>query len=454
KCLKPKPHAPGGEKWAIPHPELEELKAAHETGNLTGVAAKLKEELESLEKTRLDIAITGESGSGKSSFVNAIRGLGDEDEGAAKTGVVETTKDPKAYPHPVLPNVTIWDLPGIGTPSFKPGSYLKQVKFNNYDFFIIIASERFTSHHTTLAREIHKMGKRFYYVRSKVDADLYAAQNCRPSTYNEVRILQEIRDSCIKNLSDAREASPRVFLIWSWKWDKYDFPLLQETLANELDAHKRHAFILGLPNISAKILEKKKAELKKRIWKLALVSCGIAMLPVPGLSFACDVTILLVNMKLYLTAFGLDDNSLTRLAKQVGKPVAELKSVIKAVPMANSISKEWVVSLLTKSACAAVMIAEEVLDLIPVIGSVLSGGVSFGTTYYMLNSFLNDAAKDVQNVLAKQDPPQPIGPCPVPLVLESSNPEITHGPHKSKNPKVQSQSSKVHQSGQKWEGER
>ncbi|XP_034613759.1 interferon-inducible GTPase 5-like isoform X1 [Trachemys scripta elegans] len=381
--------------------ELEKLKAAYETGNLNGAAAKLKEELESLEKIPLDIAITGESGSGKSSFVNAIRGLGDEDEGAAKTGVVETTKDPKGYPHPVLPNVTVWDLPGIGTPNFQPGSYLKQVNFSRYDFFIIIASERFTSHHITLAREIHKMGKRFYYVRSKVDADLYAAQTRRPSTYDEVRILQEIRDNCVKNLRDAGEVSPRVFLICSWNWDKYDFPLLQETLENELDAQKRRAFILGLPNISAKILEKKKAELKKHIWKLALVSCAIAVIPLPGLSFACDVAILMVNMKLYLTAFGLDDNSLTRLAKQVGKPVAELKSVIKTVPMANSISKEWVVSFLSKSACAAVMTAEEALDLIPIIGPFLSGGVSFGTTYYMLNSFLNDAVKDAQNVLAK-----------------------------------------------------
>nr|XP_008175571.1 interferon-inducible GTPase 5-like [Chrysemys picta bellii] len=381
--------------------QLEELKAAYETGNLNGVAAKLKEELESLEKIPLNIAITGESGSGKSSFVNAIRGLGDEDDGAAKTGVIETTKDPKAYPHPVLPNVTVWDLPGIGTPSFQPSSYLKQINFSRYDFFIIITSERFTFHHITLAREIHKMGKRLYYVRSKVDADLYAAQTRRPSTYDEVRILQEIRDNCVKNLRDAGEVSPRVFLICSWNWDKYDFPFLQETLENELDAQKRHAFILGLPNISAKILEKKKAEQKKHIWKLALVSCAIAVIPLPGLSFACDVAILMANMKLYLTAFGLDDNSLTRLAKQVGKPVAELKSVIKTVPMASSISKEWVVSLLTKSACAAVMIAEEALDFIPIIGPLLSGGVSFGTTYYMLNSFLNDAVKDAQNVLAK-----------------------------------------------------
>uniref|UniRef100_A0A452GLT3 IRG-type G domain-containing protein n=1 Tax=Gopherus agassizii TaxID=38772 RepID=A0A452GLT3_9SAUR len=381
--------------------ELEEMKAAFETGNITEVAAKLKE-LESSENQSLDIAITGESGSGKSSFVNAIRGLTDEDEGAAKTGEVEITKYPEPYPYSLLPNVTVWDLPGIGTPRFQPHTYLKQVNFSRYDFFIIIASARFTSHHTKLAQEIHKMGKKFYYVRSKVDSDLHAGQTCRPSTYNEVQILQKIRNYCIKNLRDVGEVSPEVFLICNWKWDKYDFPLLQDTLQNNLDARKRHVFILALPNILAKILEKKKAELKKHIWKQALKSCAVSLIPVPGLSFTSDVEILKANMKHYLTVFGLDDNSLARLAKQVGKPVAELKSVIKAVPMASSISKEWIMRLLTKSVCAAsLMITEELLDFVPVTGSLLSGGVSFGTTYYMLNNFLNDVVEDAQNVLIK-----------------------------------------------------
>uniref|UniRef100_A0A8C8S4I2 IRG-type G domain-containing protein n=1 Tax=Pelusios castaneus TaxID=367368 RepID=A0A8C8S4I2_9SAUR len=381
--------------------ELEEVKDAFETLNLSGAAAKLQEGLSSLEKIPLNIAITGESGAGKSSFVNAIRGLKDEDEGAAKTDVVETTMEPTAYPNPLLPNVKIWDLPGIGTPNFLPDKYLKQVKFNSYDFFIIITSERFTSNHTKLAQEIHKMGKNFYYVRSKVDNDLHAAQKCRPSTYSEEGILQKIRENCINNLKKAGEVSPRVFLICNWKPDKYDFPLIWDTLANDLNPEKKQAFILALPIISAEIVEKKKASLKEHIWKLALMSCALAIIPIPGLSFACDVGILLVNMKIYLTAFGLNDDSLIRLAKQVGKPVAELKSVIKAVPMANSISKEWVLNFLAKAACAGVMIVEEVLDLIPIIGPLISGPVSFGTTYYMLNSFLNDAANDVHNVLAK-----------------------------------------------------
>ncbi len=74
--------------------------------------------------------MTGESGSGKSTFVNAFRGLGDEEEGSAPTGPVETTMKPEAYLHPKYKTVKVWDLPGIGTPSFKADEYLNWLSLN------------------------------------------------------------------------------------------------------------------------------------------------------------------------------------------------------------------------------------------------------------------------------------------------------------------------------------
>ncbi|XP_067399086.1 interferon-inducible GTPase 5-like [Emydura macquarii macquarii] len=379
--------------------EIEELKAFVQTGNLTATAAKLQEKLESLEKTPLDIAITGVSGSGKSSFVNAIRGLRDNDEGAAETGTTQTTMKPNPYTHPRHREVTIWDLPGTGTPTFQPEKYLKEVNFDWYDFFIIVAATHFTSHDTNLAREIQKKGKRFYYVRSKVDNDLKGEG--RKKNFNKERSLQKIREDCIENLRKVGEASPRVFLICIWEPANYDFPLLLETLENELDEQKRHVFTLALPNISAEILRKKKAELQKHILEVAFMSCAIGAVPLPGLSLVCDVAILVFHMRQYCVAFGLTDESLTRLARQVGKPVAELKSVMKKSSMASAITKEFVLSLLSRSACGLLMIVEFVLNFVPVLGSLAGGGISFLTTRYLLQSFLDDAAEDAQKVLTK-----------------------------------------------------
>uniref|UniRef100_K7FMT8 IRG-type G domain-containing protein n=1 Tax=Pelodiscus sinensis TaxID=13735 RepID=K7FMT8_PELSI len=373
--------------------EIAEIREALEGGSLADAASKILESLESLENTRLDIAVTGESGSGKSSFINAILSMQDEDEGAAPTGVVETTTEPTPYPHPTYPNVTLWDLPGIGTPAFQSSTYLEQVGFARYDFFIVLASERFRANHAQLAREIQQMGKRFYFVRSKVDADLAASKMRRRASYSEHRILEQIRNNCCKLLQDEGVASPTVFLLSSWELGKYDFQALEETLEKELPSHKRHAFLMALPNLSLAILQRKKEARQKQIWKLATISCGIAAVPIPGLSVVCDVTILVKTLSNYRQDFGLDDESLCKLAERVGKPVEDIKEAIQS-PLAKELSKDLVVKMLTKAGGGALMFAEYLVSLVPVVGSMTAGAVSFGTTYYMLHSFLNELARD------------------------------------------------------------
>lgn len=384
----------------ITEEDIEEIKDALEGGRMADAASKIMENLQALENAHLDIAVTGESGSGKSSFVNAIRGLGDEDYGAAPTGVVETTLKPTPYPHPKHPNVKVWDLPGIGTPNFQSATYLEQVDFSRYDFFILIASERFKTNHARLAQEIQKQGKRFYFVRSKVDADLEASKKRRPHAYSEENILRQIRENCRACLEAENVVSPRIFLLSNWELSKYDFVLLEETLERELPAHKRHAFLLALPNISLEILRKKKEALQKQIWKLATVSCGVAAVPIPGLSVACDVTILIKSLSEYRKNFGLDDDSLGKLAEKVGKPVEEIKEVIKS-PLAKEISRDVVLKMLTKAGGGALMMAEYLASTLPIFGSLAAGGISFGTTYYMLWSSLNEVADDAHNVLIK-----------------------------------------------------
>ncbi|KAJ1186595.1 hypothetical protein NDU88_003376 [Pleurodeles waltl] len=385
----------------ISEEEIERFKNAIEEGDLPRAAANLMNSLDSIENSKLDIAITGESGSGKSTFVNALRGLEDEDEFSAVTGVVETTMEPTSFVHPLFPNVTVWDLPGIGTETFRSSEYLKQVCFERYDFFIIIATERFKSNHAKLAREINNMGKKFYFVRSKVDQDLDASKKRRKSTYNEEKIMKEIRENCIECLKTAGVENPRVYLMSSFELDKFEFELLEETLEKELPTHKRHALLLSLPTISIKVLEKKKEIMKKQLWMVASVSCGVAAVPIPGLSIACDLYILKKYLSKYCMSFGLDDDSLEKLARKVDIPVANLKCVIKS-PLSKEITNDLLIKLLAGSAVFAVATAaEEVMRFIPILGSLAAGGMSFATTYYMLNTFLNNLAEDAQRVLKR-----------------------------------------------------
>ncbi|XP_054856068.1 interferon-inducible GTPase 5-like [Eublepharis macularius] len=380
--------------------DLAKLKDAVSQRSLTEVTGEIRRELDALENVRLDIAITGVSGAGKSSLVNALRGMADFEDGAAEVGIIQTTMEVHAYPHPLFPKVTIWDLPGIGTPEFNPKDYLKKVHFSQYDFFIIVSSTRFTENDVLLAQEIHKMNKKFYYVRTKVDASLDAQR--RKRDFSEEETLERIRKYCCDNLTEAGESNPRVFLISRWDLHMYDFPLLQEALENDLDDLKRHALILAMPVFSRKILKKKKAAMDGLIWKLALVSCGIGAIPVPGLSLVCDIGILVTGLLLFYYVFCLDEDSLRRVAKTVNKDYEVLKSAIKKCPMSSKITPELVTGLLARSlVCAALAGVEIAFYFVPVLGSLVGGITSFATTFYMLKSFLKDVVEDAENVRAK-----------------------------------------------------
>ncbi|XP_015284163.1 PREDICTED: interferon-inducible GTPase 5-like, partial [Gekko japonicus] len=383
----------------ITEKELAEIQEAYELGGLSEVVTRIQCSLETIWNAQLDIAVTGESGAGKSTFVNALRGLGDEDEGAAETGVTETTTQPTAYSYPGYPNVILWDLPGIGTPNFQADHYLEAVNFSRYDFFIILASERFKENHIRLAQAIVGAGKRFYFVRTKVDNDLESmARRKNPPTEEEV--LEEIRDDCREKLAKAGLGDAKVFLLSSFEINKFDFQTFEDTLEQELPSHKRHAFLLSLPNISLAIIEKKRQLLHQEVWKVALVSCLVAAVPLPGLAFTCDVSILLRKLSTYRQDFGLDAASLTRLAERSGKPLEALRAEVRST-LGRTINRDVVVGLLGKATGTGLMVAEFLLHRIPIYGALAAGGMSFHSTYSMLSHCLEELAHDSQRVLLK-----------------------------------------------------
>ena len=100
-----------------------------EKNGLDGIEDFFKAKLERWKDVEINISVTGISGVGKSSFINAIRGLKDDDEGAAKTGVIETTRAAAVYSHPTNEKIKFWDLPGIGMYQFSSNSSQKTPKY-------------------------------------------------------------------------------------------------------------------------------------------------------------------------------------------------------------------------------------------------------------------------------------------------------------------------------------
>ncbi len=372
---------------------VEAVKASGES-TLEKATAKAKETFDQLMNVSLNIAVTGKTGSGKSSFINAIRGLNDEDDGAAPTGVTETTMELTVYEHPSVPNVKIWDLPGIGSPNFKASKYLKDVKFHTYDFFIILNSERFMENDVMLAKEIKKQKKNFYFVRSKIDNDISAEQ--RKKGFDEQNVLNKIRKDCQKNLKELGD--PKVFLISPFELEKYDFEKFQNTLEEELPVHKRSALLQAWPVCSAESLEKKIRMFKGMIWAASLASASVAVIPVPGVSAACDASIVILFFTRCYYALGLDDGSLKRLSEKVNKPVLEHVAKSK---FASAIREKAMARLQVSVTLATLATIEYVASLFPGVGSFAAAGISFGTTYYLLREGLNELV-DIARKIRKE----------------------------------------------------
>ncbi|XP_060233214.1 interferon-inducible GTPase 1-like isoform X2 [Meriones unguiculatus] len=358
-------------------------------GNINGVYSVITDALENIESVPINVAVTGESGTGKSSFINALRGVGDEEKGAAEIGVVETTMKRTPYKHPKIKTLNLWDLPGIGTLKFPPEVYLEKMKFKEYDFFIIVSANRFTKHELDLIKAIRMMKKNYYFVRTKVDIDLRNEKKSKPRTFNREKTLEQIRSSSVNSFSDNNMDVPPVFLISNHHLHDYDFPALINTLIKDLPAQKRHNFMLSLPNISEAAIDEKHKSMHQFIWLEAIKAGVLASIPLVGIFRDNDVEKLKKNLKRYRDLFGVDDESLEFMAKDFQVPVENLKKIIKSPYLLQTKKDET--------------LAEKLLKYLEIFasanGGLLATGLYFRKIFYLQFHFLDTVTEDAKVLL-------------------------------------------------------
>ncbi len=191
--------------------EKEESRRVLRDKGTSGLQGFLKRKLDQWKDVPLNIGVTGQSSCGKSTFINTMRGLTAEDEGAAAVGVVETTTECRPYPHPSNKSFMLWDLPGAGTPNFPRSTYLDQVNFDKYDFFLIMSRSRFTEDDLWLGKEVKARGKFFFFIRTRIDEDMKNDKEDHPRTHDETKVLDTVRQDCLVNLEDCHVSE--IFLI-------------------------------------------------------------------------------------------------------------------------------------------------------------------------------------------------------------------------------------------------
>lgn len=366
--------------------ELERLKNNYNDGGLEAVIPEIKNKLDDLSNAQHNIAVIGEKCAGKSTFIAAIIGFEINEE---EKVVNEETNEPIVHPHPILPHVHFAELPAIDSSELLSSEYLKMVNFERYDLFIVMSECQFKGKEGAVAKAVQQEGKQLYFVQSKVDNDLPPLEMDGAALNKE---LEKIRKDCVTTLEEVGVTSPAVFLISCFHQDDYDFPALKDIFANDPCSVKKIAFLLSLPNVTSNVIEEKRRMLEKRIWMTAALAGAVGAVPVPGMSFATGIGLVVAGLVYLWHHRDIRDKCLQRLADASGKPLALLKTEIQSP---GKISRALIKIALGVTAVVCT-IAEFKFVFTPLIISVFGAISSFCFTALLLKDSLNEQVNTAQ----------------------------------------------------------
>ena len=385
--------------------EVDEMQAVWKAGVLEECTRLLERERDEWKDVELNVAVIGNSGVGKSSFINAIRGLNADDEGAAAVGVKETMVfEILSYEHPNNPMMKFWDLPGVGTVRFPRITYLADIDV--YDFFLLLNSTRMTENDTWLGNEIHKRNKKYFFVRTKIGVDIRHNRRARPRTHNEEAVIEEIRKSKEDQLRiDGCDDVP-VFVVDSYKPHKFDFEKLNQQLIKYFQEQSRTALILSLKSDSQHMIQLKVAELRSLIWKSVAISAVGGAFRRHDISLAMDQSLSIITCEVmsYFKQLGLDSESLQRYDKLYSVDYDKVQSLVRGalrIQGEGEVSLEEMKSIVARlmSSSWSLSTATAVKRQLPLIGSLIAAEMLFRETESVLNLILDKFEKTAIEVM-------------------------------------------------------
>ncbi|KDQ50086.1 hypothetical protein JAAARDRAFT_711288 [Jaapia argillacea MUCL 33604] len=177
---------------------------------------------------KFHFAIAGLAGSGKSSLINAFRGLTNNDPRAANTGIVETTLHVTGYPDPDPKNPFIWyDIPGAGTLEIPDWQYFNAQGLFVFDCIIVLIDNRFSATDIAILENCKRFNIPSYIVRSKANQHVLnimndmgydfmtddGTQRAQLLPAARARFIAETRQSVKANLEKAGLSPKRVYIV-------------------------------------------------------------------------------------------------------------------------------------------------------------------------------------------------------------------------------------------------
>ena len=396
-------------------------KLAESHGMGKALYDKMKEERDKWRKEVINIAVIGQARQGKSSLINAFMGK----KVAKVSALGVTTTQNEKYHHPLNENIILWDLPGIDSVKHQREDYIDKIgiKENPYDFFLIVTKDIFSSDAKFAADLVQDENKRFYIVRTHTDesikAELEEKKEDKEHCLDELDVRAEIRKNVETEIGvHAFNAEKfRVYLVNCKNSLDFDFPKLQKDICEDsVSELQQEALLLTIVGYGQELIKQKYALFQKRIYKAALASAAGGAVPIPGVSAAIDLLILIEEALTYFEGFGLSKESIASLEElnevergtiekalkgQIMNKYPVLDFIREREPSALSSMqslKDAAVSIVKTSSgyllkqLYTVAASEGVEKIVswcaPILGSAMAAGISYAVTSYQLQCFL------------------------------------------------------------------
>ncbi|KAK3108715.1 hypothetical protein FSP39_014048 [Pinctada imbricata] len=342
---------------------------------------KLEESMKAMASTKVLIAVIGQSGVGKSYFINNMLGLNEGDEGAAEVGDGDTTTKRTVYSHPQNRNLEFADLPGVGTPDFEMSDkYLEKMKAEIHDFFLIFYPATIGDPEKKVIEKLLALKKKFALVRTKAD---------EMTRRREKPLHQSIATSKDKSRTNLEKfgiaAEVEIFVISNINLEIGEFNQLFAFMETNLSRIKREALIVHIHAQTEEIIGKKEKYLTRRAWKAAAFMGIATSVPIPGFDIPINVAALAGEVIFALYTFGLNFEMLVKF------PVETFKQLKTAFDIHQKGLNSFIIANIAKApvVISGILVQQAIEMLLPVTGSLITGSVAY--KFYI--NFLRDVIK-------------------------------------------------------------
>ena len=264
----------------------------------------------------------------------------------------------------------------------------------------MILTDKFTTDDLKLAERIRSTGKKFFFIRARIDQDVENARRNKQHLFDKDATLDKMRKILSQNLierglfKDERE----FFLVSNYFPTEYQFDELTQAILAILPERQRESLILTINNallLSKNTLKGKVEVLKKRIKYVATASAFAAAIPIPGVSVLADVVMIKSEVDFYRSQLGLHEEGSNAFSLLSVNTQSEIKAFSLTLSTVTRIG-ELLVNNSTES------VVKEFSPFIPFIGTAIGSSLSYGATYYFLSKWLARLEEIALKVLEKK----------------------------------------------------